>query len=306
MNLVPGDAAILLALFRYRCLTSGQLGRLLARNAQVVRRAIRLRLRTGGFVVSLQRQPTEEAAYALGPEGLAFMAHELACPVSNLRFPRRVATTRGFFWKHSVLINNVRIAFDVATRAEGSPIEIHRTIPEWETTGTIRRNAPHHQTFVLSERLEGPDGIVYSHRPDCLFLMRPKGADAQLVAVFLEADRNTEAMQRIRAKVAAYFLYWSWRRYEAFDAITMRVLFVLEDVADRRRIHSMQDELRQFAKDKGGDPFRRCFRFARKHDLREATVLAERIWWDADDQPRLFFQPVDRPPPRESGTEVAA
>jgi hypothetical protein len=123
----------------------------------------------------------------------------------------------------------------------------------------------------------------------------------------LEADRNTEAMRRIRAKLAAYFAYWSRRRFvTAFDAVAMRVLFVLDDVTDRRRIHSMQNELRQFAKEHGAEPFRRCFRFARKHDLDETTVLAKPIWWDADDQPRLFFQPVRPPPPRAPGAEVAA
>jgi hypothetical protein len=306
--LFPGDAAILIALFTHRSLTSGQLARRLRRSAQVIRRAIRRRLRPGGFVVSIQRQQTEEAAYTLGPEGLAFMAHELGCAVSDVPFPRKATTTRGFFWKHGVLVNDVHIAFDLAAEAHASPIQIHRTIHEWETKSCARRNAPHHEVFVLSERLKGPDGVVHVHRPDCLFLMRPKAADAQQrVAVFLEADRNTEAMRRIRAKLAAYFLYWSRRRFfDAFEAIAMRVLFVLDDVTDRRRIHSMQDELRQFATQVGAEPFRRCFRFARKHDLDETTVLAQPIWWDADDQPRLFFQPVHRQPPREQRAEVAA
>jgi len=308
VSLFPGDAAILTALFAYRSLTSGQLARRLRRTAQVIRRAIRRRLRPGGFVVSLQRQATEEAAYTLGPEGLAFVAQELGCPVSEVPFPRKISTVRGFFWKHSVLINDVRIAFDLATESDASPISIHRTIPEWETKPTAPRTAPHHEVFVLSERLKGPDGVTYAHRPDCLFLMRPKAADAQPdVAVFLEADRNTEAMGRIRAKIAAYFAYFSRRRFvAAFEAVAMRVLFVLDDVTDRRRIHSMQNELRQFAKDNGAEPFRRCFRFARKHDLDETTVLAKPIWWDADDQPRLFFQPVRQPTPREPGAEVAA
>src|SRR5262249_48341388 len=72
-------------------------------------------------------------------------------------------------------------------------------------------------------------------------------------------------------------------------------LFVIDDVTDRRRIHSMQEELRAFAKSKvyGGDAFKRCFRFTLKRDLSEKTVLAQPIFYDADDQARFFFsQPV--------------
>lgn len=309
MILAPGDAQLLLSLFTYRCLTSGQLARRHARSTQVVRRAIRRRLKPGGFVVSLQRSPTEEAAYTLGPAGIAFMAHELGCPVPDVPFPR-TGTSRGIFWRHSMLIIEVRIAFDLATESAESLICIERTIPEWEVNPAVRRNAPHHERFVLSERFKSPDGsTTYWHRPDCLFLMRAKDDGArQRVAAFLEADRNTEAMRRIRQKYEAYWMYWSRRRFvDAFDAVAMRVLFVLDDVTDRRRIRSMQDDLREFTKTKGADAeaFRRCFRFALRRELDETTVMAKPIWRDADDQARLFFQPA-RQSPREAGDEVAA
>jgi hypothetical protein len=301
MNLVPGDAAILLAVGQYRYLTSGQLARLTGRAPQVIRRAIRKRLRPGGYLVNIQRQQTEEAAYCLGPEG----AHDLGYQISDVP---RTSTIRGFFWRHTMLVNDIRIAFDLATADNRSPICIERTVPEWELRPGARRNAPHHERFVLSERLKGPDGVTYWHRPDCLFLMYPNADGAkQRVAVFCEADRNTESMSRIKHKLEAFWLYWCLRRFvDAFNAVAMRVLFVLDDVKDRRRIQSMQNELLQLARRKhnaaAAEAFRRCFRFARKHDLDETTVLAQEIWWDADQQPRLFFQPVHRP--RESGVEV--
>jgi hypothetical protein len=309
MTLVPGDEALLSALFAYRYLTSGQLARRYHRSTQVVRRAIRRRLRPGGFVESLQRQATEEAAYTLGPEGISFIAQALGCPVSEVPFPR-TSPRRGFFWRHTMLVNDVRIAFDLATEGDGSPIGIERTVPEWEVHPSARRRASHHGRFVLSERLKGPDG-VYWHRPDCLFLMHPKAEGVPpRVAVFLEADRNTESMKRIRHKLEAFWLYWSTKRFvDALQAVAMRVLFVLDDVQDRRRIHSMQNELRLLAQRKdhaaAAEAFRRCFRFARKHELDETTVLAQPIWYDADDQPRLFFQPVP-PPPCAAGIEVAS
>ncbi|WP_437625980.1 replication-relaxation family protein [Sorangium sp. So ce1151] len=307
MTLAPGDPAILMAIFAYRYVTSGQLARRLRRSGQVIRRAIRKRLKPGGFVATLQRDPTEEAAWTLGPQGIAFVANELGCPVSTVPFPR-TSTKRGLFWRHTMLVNDVRISFDLATESESSPIRIERTVPEWEVKPAVRRGAPHHERFVLSEHLKASDGITYWHRPDCLFLMHPKADGAQRVAVFLEADRNTESMKRIRDKMEAFWLYWRRQRFvDSFQAVAMRVLFVLDDVTNRRRIHSMQEELRQLASRRenatAAEAFRRCFRFARMHDLDETTVLAQQIWYDADDQPRRFFHPV-HPPSSEPGAEV--
>lgn len=295
MTFAAGDGALMSSLAVYRYLTSGQLARRHGRSSQVIRRRFREFLRPEGYVVTLQRQPTEEAAYALGPKGFEYVAHELGCSVEEVRAPRNVATVRGFFWKHTVLVNDIRIAFDLATSDPTSPVAIYRTIAEWEVASGSDRKAPHYERFVLSERLRGDDGAWHYHRPDCLFLMYAKAAGTeQLVAVFLEADRNTEAMRRIRQKFEAYFLHWRARRHEVFDAVASRVLMVLDDVADRTRIRSMQDQLNELARRKGsdGEAFRRCFRFARKRDLDEKTVLAEAIWWDADDNARPFFQPV--------------
>lgn len=309
MTLAPRDTAVLKAVFAYRYLTSGQLARRLRRSGQVIRRAIRQRLQPGGFIVSLPRQPTEEAAYTLGAEGLAFVAHELGCPVSDVPFPRP-STSRSFFWRHTMLVTDVRIAFDLATEDEESPIGIERTVPEWEVNPAALRTAPHHERFVLSERLKGPDGVTYAHRPDGLFLMHAKADGAQQrIAVFLEADRNTEPMKRIEDKLETFWLYWSRERFvDAFGAVAMRVLFVLDEVQDRRRMQSMQHALRQFARRQdnaaAAAAFRGCFRFARKPDLDETTVLTQPIWYDAEDQPRLFFQPLP-PPPRAAGVEGA-
>ena len=305
MSLAQGDADLLLALFAYRYATSGQLARRSVRSTPVIRRAIRQRLKPEGFVVTLQRDPTEEAAYTLGPEGLAFIAHELKCPVSDLPFPK-TSTSRSFFWKHSMLITDIRISFDLATKDPASPVCIERTIGEWEVNPAARGNSP-----LIFERFKGPDGATCFHRPDGLFLMRPRAAGAdQRVAVFLEADRNSEAIQsRIRAKYEGCYQYWIRRRFfDAFQAVAMRVLFVLDNVTDRRRICSMQEELRCFAESKGAsaEQFRRCFRFALQRDLTETTILAHPVWRDADDQPRLFFlQPVPQPP-RTSAAEVSA
>ena len=309
MRLFPDDVVILALLREYRYLTSGQLSRLTGRSGQVLRRAIRRRLRPGGFVTDLHRtHPTEEAAYTLGPEGYAFIAHELGCAVADLPFSRKASRVKSYFWLHTLLVNEVRIALAVASRPPTCPIEIERVVPEWEVDPGVRRKAAHHERFILSEPFKDADGRSLPHRPDCLFLVRPRGATPErLVAVFLEADRRTESMRRIRQKCAAYLVYWRRQRFAAFGAVGMRVLFVLGNIRGDQRVRSMQEELARFTDalrdDAKARAFRGCFRFAQAHALTSETVLTQPIWFDADNQPRLFFQPVR---PLEEHIEEAA
>jgi hypothetical protein len=301
LSLVQGDGDLIWMLFAYRYATASQIARRFGRSPPVVRRAVRLRLQPGGFVEYIHRKVSQEAAFTLGREGLTFVAEHLKCPVSDLSFPKTSAT-RGFFWDHSMAINEVRLSFDLATQEARSPIVIHRTIGEWELN-PARRGAP-----LLFERFKGPDGDAI-FRPDCLFLMHPKAAGvSQMVAVFLELDRASESIaNRIRAKYEGFYQYFVRRRFvDAFgvDVVAMRVLFVLDNVTDRQRLQNMQAELRKFtrAKGTGAEPFERCFRFALMRDLNEATVITQRIWSDAHDVPRLFFfQPVHQPPSPDEG-----
>lgn len=298
MSLAAGDVAIINAVYRYRFVTTSQLALLLGRAPQVIRRANRKRLRPGGFLVNFNRLPSEEAAYTLGPNGLAFVARELGCSVADLPMSKSVGTARSFFFDHLLMITRTRVAFDMAAADPASRISIQRTIPEWETARSTRPGASHHDRFILSERFKGPDGQTTFHRPDCLFLVSPKEAPHQLVAVFCECDRASESMTRISHKLQGYFAYYCRRRFvEAFDAAAMRVLFVV-DVKDHVRIDSMRETLRQFAGQQQeaelAEAFRRCFRFALASELDQVTALTKPIFRDAHGNRRLFFQPVDR------------
>lgn len=295
MNLSAGDARIIMFLYAFRFLTTGMLALLTGRDPQLIRRALRKRLRPGGFVASFNRLPAEEGAFTLGPAGLAFVAHELGCTVNDLPFPRKVTTHRSFLFRHTLSISEVRVLFTLATAADASPVILDRSIAEWETVPSSPPNAALHTRFVLAERLVGDDGVAYAHRPDCVLLCYPKAVGrAKLVALAVELDRNTESItRRIAAKYESYWLYWRERRHvQAFDAVALRVLFILDDVRDRKRIQSMQAELSAFAQRKSGaaEVFRRCFRFVRKSDLRAETLLANPVFFDADDRPRRFFQ----------------
>ena len=296
MSAFAGDEVILMALYEYRLLSSGQLARLTGRSQQVVRRAIRKRLRPEKLVADIRRHVSEEAAYTLGVEGLKYVARVLRVDADELFRANRVMGERTLFFRHSILVSEIRLAFNLAASTELSPVSISRTIGEWETVPGIRGEAPHHERFILSEKLVGPDGVARHHRPDSLFLMHPKAeGPSQTVAVFVEADRNSEPMKRISAKFHAFWLYWRERLFaKSFGAVAMRVLFILDNVKDEKRIGSMQKELTEFLsrlnEPQKADAFRRCFRFACMRDLSEHTVLQKPIWFDADNHARLFFQ----------------
>ena len=114
------------------------------------------------------------------------------------------------------------------------------------------------------------------------------------------------------AAAGAEISTWRRRFVDAFGAMSMRVLFVLDGgERDDRRIRSMQAELGKFVasrsafqlRDRGQtydivpEDFSHVFRFARARDLSPETALRAAIWHgpDADAPQRpLFLPPVAR------------
>ncbi len=298
MHLAPGDSLLLELIFEYRYVQSGQLKRLTGRSGQVIRRRLR-RLAAAQFVVILTRSPTEQAAYALGPLGFEWIAHQLGVAVSDLPFSRKVSQdkTASFFWKHTLLVNDVLIAFRMALE-EHPDLTLLRSIQEWEMENPRAR--AHHRRYRLSERLE-EGGNVHAHRPDaCLLLGLPRAPGEMKVAVFIEADRNTQSMTRIRKKLAAYRVYWKRQRHAAvFGAVSMRVLFVLGEVKTDRRIESMQRELEQMARPleargEPAEPLTGMFRFARSSAL-AGDIVHDPVWRTGlGPEPAPFYRGASR------------
>jgi len=281
MHLAPGDPQLLEQLFEFRYLRSGQLARLTERSSQVVRRRLR-RLATAEYVLPLTRSPTEQAAYALGPLGFEWMAHQLGVAQRDLPFSRRTDRNKAasFFWRHELLVSDIIIAFRKGL--EGHPdLSLDRAIREWEMSDP--RAKAHHKRYLLSERLE-EEGRAHAHRPDaCLLLGLARAPREMKVAVFIEADRNTQSMRRIRRKLEAYRVYWKRERYAAaLGAVSMRVLFVLGEVRTDRRIGSMQQELARMTAGQGergqpaGPPVE-LFRFTRSEAL-AGNIVSDAVW----------------------------
>ena len=100
---------------------------------------------------------------------------------------------------------------------------------------------------------------MHPHCPDACLLLRLVNSPRELtVVVFIEVDRSTESMKRIRRELEVYRVYWRRERYAAaLGVAAMRVLFVLGEICTDRRLDSMRQELARMAaahEERGGRP----------------------------------------------------
>ena len=314
MAFVHADTVLLFALFSYRYLRSGQLAKLSGRSGQVVRRRMRELIRLG-YVVSLKRIPMCEMVYALGPKGWEHVAKELDTQPSKLPYSRStVKSAETLFLQHTLLTNDVRIAFDCALR-DHDLVAMKRSVPEWELANPEAKKPA--EKYVLAEDLKLKNGSkkrTIRFRPDCMFILYPKQQGPQYAAsLFLESDRGTESVAgRIREKYFSYMIYFQRCQYwEKWKTGKMRVLFVIEDGHPATRIARMQEELRAIAIELGDpDPeeggngkaaFVHSFRFCDASMLTEQSVIDEKIWTDWRGRDVALFS---RPANSDSGEGV--
>jgi hypothetical protein len=316
MPFVRGDEALLVALFTYRYLRSGQLARLTERSVQVVRRRMRALVELG-YVVALERLPMAEIVYALGPKGWEQMAKELETSPAKLPYSRvNAKSAETIFMQHTLLTNDVRIAFDLALR-DHPHVALRRAIPEWELANPEARKPA--EKYVLAEDLKYKDGHkkkTVRFRPDCLFILYPKKQGPKYsAALFLESDRSTESVAgKIHEKYTAYRLYFQQGRYwDSWQAGKMRVLFAISGGNPVKRIAKMREDLLAMADElddptpvegqNGNAAFVYCFRFCDASQLTSETVVDHPIWSDWQGNPVALFSLPKGPTVKEADHE---
>jgi len=298
----------------FRYLQSGQLARLIGRGVAVTRRRCRELARLG-LVARLQGAPMEEVSYALTKAGYELAAGELGLrtPVPFSATTFRAKPADGFFRKHELRVNDVRIHLELAC-VEHPEVALLRTIPEFELKDPAAKQ--NHEKFLLWHRIE--DGRkVRTVRPDACFLLGRRGVPGgHPAAFFLELDRGTQPMRRIEERLEAYRLFFARGLHQTgiYQAAVMRVLFVVDEPTNAR-IFNIRHLLKAMAgrlnDPQPARPFGavvgtaasvvHCFRFARFRDLSSETILDEPVWesWDGE-RIRLF-----NPPAAEAKREVA-
>lgn len=316
MTPVEGDRLILEALYGHRVLRSGQLAKLLQRSSPVIRRAIRDRLEPQGLVQRLAGGATDQTAYCLSREGLEYMADVGGIDLGSLPFSAKPpAGPSSLFFRHTVLANDIWIAFQLACGNPASPVRLARAVPEWQlSTDPRRRRSKHAQEkFMLRERL--PDLSTpqrfHTFRPDLMLLFQAAKSPSSPVAAYVEADRGTESITNtIQAKIEGYFHWFVRQGFRQHGADAMRVLFVVGAMQSARRPVAMAQTVLEFCRvhQEKHEAYRRdafeaacraqpqvdpnemarrfpaislfagCFRFCRTEELMEADPLLDAIW----------------------------
>jgi hypothetical protein len=158
------------------------------------------------------------------------------------------------FLSHTLDINDVRIAFTLATRSRGFEMD-------WISEADLRKQG-------IRQRVSGP-GNGSPLFPDAYFtIVTPAGADG----FALEVDRGTVTEQRMRARFRAYGEWAVSGRYRTdLPVASFRVLVA---VTDSRRDPQRLARLKAWCEDEGG---RSLFWFAGRAPL-DADILSEPIW----------------------------
>jgi hypothetical protein len=331
MTPAEGDRLIVAALYEHRVLRSGQLAKRVQRSPPVIRRAIRERLEPEGLVQRLTGGAADQVAYCLSRAGLEYVAESRGQDLGSLPYSAKPpAGPSSLFFRHTVLTNDIWIAFQLACGNPGSPVRLAAAIPEWQLCADPRRRrSKPWDKFMLRERL--PDlsdpQRFHTFRPDLLLLLQAAESPGSHVAAYFEADRGTESIaDAIQAKIEGYFHWFVRQGFRQHGAEAMRVLFVVGAMQSTRRPLAMGQAVLEFCRvhQERHEAYRRaafeaacrsrpdldpqemagrfppislltgCFRFCRAEDLMEANPLLDPIWLTAAGERVPFFR--GRPP----------
>ncbi len=192
----PRDQEIVAKVYELGILTREQIQNLFGINC-TTRAGIRLRKLYDHRYLSRRFLPTtrgsSKAIYLLGPKGIALVSEK--CGIDSLEIKRRQKQNfqrKELFFKHDLLVNEVRIAFCHA-------MENHNSLKLDKWIGSIDCL---HEYRIFNPKLDREFRKVF--RPDGYFRYYQNG---KLYGCFLEVDRSTMSNSRFQSKVKTYLEY---------------------------------------------------------------------------------------------------
>jgi hypothetical protein len=255
MVLGDNDRRIITYLSDYRILTQRQLERLLGRSRPTVQRLLR-RLYDHRYLnrvfLPVGAHGSSPCLYILDRNSLPLLQEMGMALKGRLISPHQ----SGMHLRHSLAINEVRIALTQACERRGWQMKVWRT--------ELELKADYDRVHVPG--VAQPLPLV----PDSYFtiLVPEKGS----TNFFLELDGGTMATDRFKAKVAAYTTYYTSGMFERrYRAKGFRVLTVV-NTRGKGRVQSLlrvTGRLPQIG---------RRFWFARLRDLTVETILSDPLW----------------------------
>ncbi len=302
LQIQPRDIEILVALARYRFLTSRQLIALTGGGEQGVLRRLH-RLFHNGFInrprvqIKTRTIGTEPMAYALSRKGADWLCEQGKITGRKQNQIRRDQWVRDVFLDHALLVSNFMVTMELACQAVSNlellrQEDMVRHIERLNLKTKMRDRINPLCGRFLSDYVLDRDGqkIKLSIVPDQLFgLYFPDEPDGKNEIFFaLEADRSTMPIIRSDFKSSSYLKkmlgYWEGYHQNVYEKLYgIKGLQVLTITTTKERINNMIEAGKLIDQRKKGS---RMFLFACSSDIdiERPTYILEQIWRNGRDK----------------------
>jgi len=265
MRLTQRDVQMVLAAYEYRVLRRDQIERLFFPSKNTandrLKRLYQHRFLARRWVPVEYGQGTGQALYLLDERGANLVAEQLGIDRAKVRWRAAHNRVGSPFLEHTLMVNDVRIAFKLATEQQGYEID------KWVTEDELKAV----KDYVRIE-MQGGARRTMAVIPDGYFILNLGDRRAHF---FLEVDRATLANRRWGWRVQAYLVYARSGKYcERFGTRSLRVLTV---TTGSKRLSNLK---RTTERAGGGN----MFWFAVLAETQPDKVLPEPIWQVASQQ----------------------
>ena len=218
------------------------------------------------YVPSLNAFGSTKAIYTLAPKGASLVARDRKLEVRELHWRAHHNDRELYFMRHSLAINDFRIALTLAAQERGLALS-------WSAERMLRRREM--KDYVDDPKHQGRRLAVV---PDGYFVLEGYGHAS---AFALEIDRATVEEKPFKEKVRAYGEWKVTGTYERrYGTKSLRVLWVVADVS---RDSTRLERIKRWTEVEGG---RSLFWFAMLDDLTPETVLDGEVWQKAGSEGR--------------------
>lgn len=278
------DLEILLALNRYRYLTTSQIHRLLfSENStqQSARRRLRLFVKHKYIdrVSTFERlgEGKPEYAFYLTNKGGRYLQSE-TLEVSVWKKARQV---KQMFLEHALDISEFRISLEKSLASQ-ERFQLEEFTPDFQMKKTVARNVSKHR-YVLYREVHHPtiQNRSYVVHPDALIeLSASSNFEKERKLFFLEIDRGTESHEVIRDKLMGYHLFQEQNIQRNFGNFAdFRVLFQAHSKRRETNIRNMLSD--HVAK--------KMLWTTSKDRINEDTVLFEPVWINSEGEEKKII-----------------
>jgi hypothetical protein len=273
------DIEMMVALYRYRCLSIGQVRRLLFPSEQTANRRTR-RLAAAGYLRVLRVPGVDERLVFLARRGAELVAHELQVPREAITYPTLGREARHpFFVRHHLDVTDFRISLERECLDSG--LKLLGFLPEFLSRKVEGGRIEKHLRDVVAT---GTSGEI-AHVPDGVFAIERCQRPALF---FVEIDRATEPVGNPgKGVLKAMRFYLDYLRGEGYQRYRddfgvrrafsgFRLLFVTTSLVRLENIRRASEKI-----ENTDDGARRFLWLAPRDELRTSGIL--RMRWSSLD-----------------------